>query len=155
VNIFFFKNPLNPFSGLKVFILKLFGAKIGNNVLLKPSINIKYPWKLTLGDYSMIGENVWIDNLDDVIIGSNVCISQGAILLSGNHNYKKTSFDLILGKIILEDGVWICAKSIVCANVICKTHSILSVNSTATKNLEPYTIYSGTPAAKLRDRIIL
>jgi putative colanic acid biosynthesis acetyltransferase WcaF len=155
VNIFIFKNPLNPFSGLKVFILKLFGAKIGNNVLLKPSINIKYPWKLTLGDYSMIGENVWIDNLDDVIIGSNVCISQGAILLSGNHNYKKTSFDLILGKIILEDGVWICAKSIVCANVICKTHSILSVNSTATKNLEPYTIYSGTPAAKLRDRIIL
>jgi putative colanic acid biosynthesis acetyltransferase WcaF len=155
VNILFFKNSLNPFSGLKVLILKLYGAKIGSNVLLKPSINIKYPWKLTLGDYSMIGENVWIDNLDEVIIGSNVCISQGAILLSGNHNYKKTSFDLILGKIILEDGVWICAKSIVCANVICKTHSILSVNSTATNNLEPYTIYSGTPAVKVRDRIIL
>jgi putative colanic acid biosynthesis acetyltransferase WcaF len=155
VNILFFKNSLNPFSGVKVFLLKLFGAKIGNNVFLKPSINIKYPWKLTLGDYSMIGENVWIDNLDEVIIGSNVCISQGAILMSGNHNYKKTSFDLILGKIILEDGVWICAKSIVCANVICKTHSILSVNSTATNNLEPYSIYCGTPAVKVRDRIIL
>jgi putative colanic acid biosynthesis acetyltransferase WcaF len=155
VNIIFFKSSFIPYSGLKVLLLKLFGAKIGKNVLLKQSINIKYPWKLTIGNYSMIGENVWIDNLDDVMIGSNVCISQGAILLSGNHNYKKTSFDLILGKIILEDGVWICAKSIVCANVICKTHSVLSVNSTATYNLEPYTIYCGTPAVKVRDRIIL
>ena len=137
-----------------MYILKLFGAKVGKNVLLKPSINIKYPWKLTIGDYSMVGENVWIDNLEEVVIGRNVCISQGAMLLSGNHDYKKISFDLILGKIILEDGVWICAKSIVCANVICKTHSILSVNSTATSNLEPYSIYSGIPAVKIRNRII-
>lgn len=155
VNIIFFKNSLNPFSELKIFLLKLFGAKIGANVLLKPSINIKYPWKLTLGNFTMIGENVWIDNLDEVIIGNNVCISQGAMILSGNHDYKKTTFDLILGKIILEDGVWICAKSIVCANVICKSHSVLSVNSTATNNLEPYSIYSGTPAVKIRNREIL
>ncbi len=152
VNILIFKNPLIPFSGLKIIILKLFGARIGKNVLIKPSINIKYPWKLTIGHHSMIGENVWIDNLEEVVIGCNVCLSQGSMLLSGNHNYKKTSFDLILGKIILEDGVWICAKSIVCANVICKSHSILSVNSTATNNLEPYSIYSGTPAKKIRDR---
>jgi putative colanic acid biosynthesis acetyltransferase WcaF len=154
INVLFFQNPLNPFSGLKVFILKIFGAKIGNNVLLKPSINIKYPWKLTIGDYAMIGENVWIDNLDDVIIGNNVCLSQGVMLLCGNHNYNKSSFDLMIGKIILEDGVWLGAKSIVCSNVICKSHSILTVNSTATHNLEPYSIYRGTPAVKIRDRII-
>lgn len=155
INVIFFLNPLNPFSGLKVFLLKMFGSKIGKNVLLKPSINIKYPWKLRIGDNSMIGENVWIDNLDEVIIGNNVCISQGAMLLGGSHDYRKTSFDLIIGKIILEDGVWICAKSIVCANVICKSHSVLTVNSIATKNLDSYFIYSGSPAIKIRERNIL
>ncbi len=155
INILFFINPLNPFSSFKILLLRLFGAKIGQSVLIKPGVNIKYPWKLIIGDYTMIGERVWIDNLDFVVLGKNVCISQGAMLLTGNHNYKSKSFDLILGNIILEDGVWICAKSIVCANVICKSHSILSVNSTATNNLEPYSIYIGTPAVKIRDRIIL
>lgn len=155
INVLFFLNPFNPFSGLKVFILRLFGAKIGKNVLLKPAINIKYPWKLTIGDYSWIGENVWIDNLDEVIIGKNVCISQGAMLLCGNHDYKKSSFDLIIGKIILEDGVWIGAKSIVCPHVTCQSHAVLSVNSTATKDLEPYSIYQGTPAIKVKDRTIV
>jgi putative colanic acid biosynthesis acetyltransferase WcaF len=154
INALFFQNAFMPFSNLKVFLLKMFGAKIGNGVLLKPSINIKYPWKLTIGDYSWIGENVWIDNLSDVIIGKNVCISQGAMLLCGNHNYKKSTFDLIIGKIILEDGVWIGAKSIVCPNIICKSHSILSVNSTATTDLDAYSIYQGTPAIKVRNRII-
>ena len=154
INVLFFLNPLNPFSGLKVFILRLFGAKIGKNVLLKPAINIKYPWKLTIGDYSWIGENVWIDNLDEVIIGKNVCISQGAMLLCGNHDHKKSTFDLIIGKIILEDGVWIGAKSIVCPHVTCHSHSVLSVNSTATKDLESYIIYQGTPAIKIRHRTI-
>ena len=138
-----------------MFLLRLFGAQIGKHVLIKPSINIKYPWKLKIGDYSMLGENVWIDNLDDVVIGNNVCISQGAIILSGNHNYKRISFDLLLGKIILEDGVWIGAKAIVCQNVTCKSHSVLTVNSTATENMEPYSIYQGCPAKKIRDRRIV
>ena len=154
INILFFKNSLNPSSKLKVSILRLFGAKIGKQVLLKPSISIKYPWKLFIGDHSWVGEHVWIDNLEDVIIGNNVCISQGAMLLTGNHDYKKNTFDLITGKIILEDGVWIGAQSVVCPNVTCKSHSILSVNSTATKNLDAYSIYQGTPALKIRDRII-
>ena len=154
VNILFFKNPLNPISSLKCFLLRLFGAKIGKGVLIKPSVNIKYPWKLVIGDYSWIGENVWIDNLEEVEIGNNVCLSQGAILLTGNHNYKKSSFDLIVGKIILEDGVWIGAKAIVCPGVNCLSHSILTVNSVATNTLQAYTIYQGNPAVAIRKRNI-
>ena len=155
VNILFFINPLNPFSFIKIILLRIFGANIGKHVLIKPSVNIKYPWKLSIGNYSMIGENVWIDNLDHVTIGNNVCISQGAFLLCGNHDYKKSTFDLQIGKIILEDGVWIGAKSIVCPNVICKSHSVLSVNSTASSDLQEYSIYRGSPAIKIRDRIIV
>jgi len=101
-NVLFFINPLNPGSGIKKALLRLFGAKIGKGVVLKPSINIKYPWKLSIGDFSWIGEKVWIDNLGQVDIGKNVCISQGAMLLTGNHDYKKQGFDLMVGKIILK-----------------------------------------------------
>ncbi len=154
LNAFFLLNPSNPFSFIKKILLKMFGAKIGKGVVLKPSINIKYPWRLVVGNNVWIGENVWIDNLEDVIIGNNVSISQGAMLLCGNHDYKKETFDLITGKITLEDGVWIGAKSIVCPGIICKSHSILAVNSVATKNLDEYTIYQGNPAVEVRKREI-
>lgn len=152
--ILFLRNPFNPSSVLKVFLLKLFGAKIGKGVVIKPSVNIKYPWKLIVGDHVWIGENVWIDNLAEVFISDNVCISQGAMLLTGNHNYKLSTFDLIIGSIILEDGVWIGAKSVVCPGVKCASHSVLTVGSIATKNLEPYIIYQGNPAIKIKKRFI-
>jgi putative colanic acid biosynthesis acetyltransferase WcaF len=147
-------NSAFPFSGFKIFLLRLFGAKIGTGVIIKPHVNIKYPWKLIIGDNVWIGEYVWIDNLDKVTIKNNVCISQGAFLLCGNHNYKKTFFDLIVAEIILEDGVWIGAKSIVCPGITCFSHSVLSVGSIATSNLESYLIYQGNPAVKIRERII-
>ena len=153
-SLFFFKSSWLPFSFFKVFILRIFGAKIGKSVVIKPSVNIKYPWKLSLGNHVWIGENVWIDNLDNVIIGNNVCISQGAFLLCGNHNYKKDSFDLITKPIIVEDGVWIGAKSTVLPGVTAKSHSILSAGSVTSKNLETYSVYRGNPAEKVSIRTI-
>ena len=102
----------------------------------------------------LIGEHVWIDNLVPVSLGANCCISQGAMLLTGNHNYKKSTFDLITGEIHLEDGVWIGAKAVVCPGVICRSHSLLTVGSVATSSLEAYCIYQGNPAQKIRDRRI-
>ena len=153
-NGLFLRNSLNPFSGLKCWLLRFFGAKVGKGVNIKPSVNIKYPWRFTIGNYCWIGENVWIDNIEDVVIGNNCCISQGAMLLCGNHNYKKSTFDLILGKIVLEDGAWIGAKSTVCPGVTVKSHAILTVGSVATKDLQPYTIYQGNPALPIHQRKI-
>lgn len=154
VSALFFNNGLAIFNGFKCYLLRLFGAKVGNRVLIKPSVTIKYPWFLHIGNDVWIGEKVWIDNLDQVTIGNNVCISQGALLLTGNHNYKTPFFELITGKIVVEDGVWIGAKSTVCAGVTCKTHSVLSVMSVASTNLEAYGIYQGVPAEKIRTRVI-
>jgi putative colanic acid biosynthesis acetyltransferase WcaF len=138
----------------KVFILRLFGAKIGKGTVLKPNISIKYPWFLEFGNHVWIGEHVWIDNLAHVSIGDHACISQGALLLTGNHDYKKSSFDLITGEITLEDGVWIGAKSIVGPGVRCGSHSILAVGSFTSKDLDAYGIYQGNPAVKIRNREI-
>jgi putative colanic acid biosynthesis acetyltransferase WcaF len=107
---------------------------------------------LEIGSHVWIGENVWIDNLAKVTIESNVCISQGAMLLCGNHNYKKTTFDLIIGEIYLKEGSWIGAKSIVCPGVTLHSHAILAVGSVANKNLDAYGIYQGNPAVKIRER---
>ena len=103
--------------------MRLFGAKIGSNVTIKPGVNVKYPWKLKVGNNCWIGENVWIDNLDEVTLADNVCISQGAFLLCGNHNFKSSSFDLMLGPITIESGAWLGAKSIVCPGVTVASHA--------------------------------
>ena len=154
INAIIFNSYFFPFSKFKVIILKVFGAGVGKGVVIKPRVNIKHPWKLKIADNCWIGEKVWIDNLDDIILANNVCISQGAMLLCGNHNYQKSTFDLFTGKIIIEDGVWIGAKAIVCPGVICKSHSVLTVGSIATTNLEEYSIYQGNPAVRIKKRII-
>jgi putative colanic acid biosynthesis acetyltransferase WcaF len=153
VSSIIFKPSWIPFMRIKSWILRKFGAKIGVGFVIKPSVYIKFPWKLEIGNDVWIGENAWIDNLDQVTIGNNVCISQGALLLTGNHDYTLTSFDYRNAPIIIEDGVWIGAKSVVCPGVICKSHSILAVGSVATKNLESYTICQGNPAKEVRKRI--
>ncbi len=151
-NILFFKTMLPFPSSFKAALLRLFGASIGQGVVIKPDVNIKYPWFLEMGDHCWIGEGAWIDNLTDVILGANVVLSQGAYLLTGSHDYKKETFDLVMGRIVLEDGVWIGAKATVCPDVICKSHSVLAVGSVATANLEAYTVYQGNPAQPKRKR---
>ncbi len=95
-----------------------------------------------------------IDNLARVKIGSNCCISQGAMLLCGNHNYKKPTFDLITKPIVLEDGAWVGAMCVVCPGVTIGSHALLTVQSVATETLEPYSLYKGNPAVKVRSRVI-
>lgn len=155
VNVIFFKNPFNIISFLKVSLLKLFGATIGKGVVIKPAVNIKYPWKLQIGDHVWIGEEVWIDNLSEVIIGNNVTISQGALLLTGSHDHTRITFDFISYPIHLEDGVWIGARAVVFGGVTCNSHSILGINSVAESNLKPYIIYKGNPAIPVIERNII
>lgn len=154
INVLVMKNSWLPVSKLKIRVLRAFGAKIGTSVNIKPCVNIKYPWLLEIGDYTWIGENVWIDNLAKVKIGSNVCISQGAMLLCGNHNYKKPTFDLMVGEITLEDGSWVGAQAVVCPGVTMHTHAVLGVGSVAHHDLDAYGIYQGNPARKVRERVI-
>jgi putative colanic acid biosynthesis acetyltransferase WcaF len=154
VNIFFFKNPVNVLSSLKVSLLRFFGARLGKGVIVKPSVNIKYPWKLQVGDHSWIGEGVWIDNLSDVIIGKNVTLSQGCLILTGSHDHTRTSFDFLSYPIRIEDGAWIGAKAIVTGGVTCGTHCILGAGSVAEKEMGSYTIYKGNPAIPVLTRVI-
>ncbi|RZJ58541.1 MAG: colanic acid biosynthesis acetyltransferase WcaF [Hymenobacter sp.] len=137
---------------LKRALLRLFGARVGNGLVIKPKVRIKNPWRLTIGANCWLGESVWIDNLEHVALGSNVSLSQGAMLLTGNHDYTVSSFPYRLGSITLEDGVWIGAQAVVCPGVVCESHAILTVGSVATKQLAAWQIYAGNPAVFVRAR---
>ncbi len=152
INYYIFYSALPWPYRFKAWLLKLFGAKLGKGLVIKTKVRIKNPWRLSIGDNCWIGESVWIDNLEDVSIGSNVCLSQGALLLTGNHDYTIADFPYRLGKIHIEDGVWIGAQSVVCPGVVCKAYAILTVNSVATKVLDELGIYTGNPAVFVRTR---
>lgn len=154
VNYFVFDSVIPWPYGIKSLLLRLFGAKVGKGLVTKVKVRIKYPWRLVIGDNCWLGESAWIDNLAHVTIGNNVCISQGAMLLTGNHDYTLHDFPYRLGKIVIEDGVWVGAQAVVCPGVTCRTHSILTVNSVATKDLGPWNIYMGNPAALIRKRVM-
>jgi len=141
VNALFFDSWLMPLSKVKIIILRAFGANIGNNVVIKPKVNIKYPWNLKIGDNVWIGERVWIDNLTLVDIGNNVCISQGVYLLTGNHNFKKRSFDLMVRTIVIKDCVWLGAKSIITPGVVVNENVVVTVGQIVTKDISQNTIF--------------
>jgi putative colanic acid biosynthesis acetyltransferase WcaF len=144
----------NPFSGVRRQLLRLFGARIGAGVVIKPGVRVKYPWLLDVGNHSWIGEDVWIDNLALVQIGANVCVSQGAYLCTGNHDWSDPAFGLIVSPIVIRDGAWVGARAVVCPGVEFGPGAVAAAGSVVTKRLDPYTIYAGNPAEALKARSI-
>ena len=143
-----------PGSGHRRLLLRAFGARIGAGVVLKPRIRVKFPWRLTIGEHSWIGEDAWIDNLAEVTIGADCCISQGAYLCTGSHDWASPGFDLITRAITLEPGVWIAARATVGPGVTAGRGAVLGMASAATRDLDPWTVYAGVPATAVRQRII-
>jgi putative colanic acid biosynthesis acetyltransferase WcaF len=154
VNTLILKSSLPYSFALKRSLLRLFGAEVGRRVVIKPNVNIKYPWFLKVGDNVWIGEGVWVDNLARVEIGDNVCLSQGAYILTGNHDYKKATFDLMVSPVIIEDGVWVGAKAVVCPGTVLHSHSVITAGSVISKSAKAWTIYSGNLASAVRDRVM-
>lgn len=143
-----------PGSSVRVFWLRLFGARIGSRARLKPRIRVKFPWRLELGDHVWIGEGVWIDNLDWTRIGSHCCVSQGAYLCTGSHDWSRDDFALITAPITLEDHCWLGARSTVAPGVRAGTGAVLALAAVATGDLEPWAVYAGNPATRSRSRVM-
>ncbi len=151
-SIVIFETKLPFPSALKVLLLRCFGAVIGRGVVIKPAVKIKYPWFLKVGSYTWVGEGVWIDNLYMVDVGENCCLSQGAMILTGNHDYKVESFDLIVAGVELGEGVWLGAKSVVCPGVAICNYAVISVGSVVTGSCEENGVYQGNPCFLKRKR---
>lgn len=141
-----------PGNKWRVGLLKLFGAKVGAGLVIKPGVRVKFPWRLCIGDHCWIGEDAWIDNLAEIRLGDHVCLSQGVYLCTGSHDWSKKAFDLIVKPIVIESHAWLGAKSIVGPGVIVGEGAVLSLGSVATKSLAPWSIHGGNPATFVKTR---
>ncbi|UBF27989.1 WcaF family extracellular polysaccharide biosynthesis acetyltransferase [Kovacikia minuta CCNUW1] len=143
-----------PLSAFKVWILRCFGAQVGQQVRIKPGVRIKFPWKLSIGDHVWIGENAWIDNVDRVTIESHVCISQNVYLCTGNHDWSHPDFKLVPDSIWIETGSWIAANAVIGPGVKVGKGAVLCLGSVTGRSLQPMTIYAGNPAQPIKERVV-
>jgi putative colanic acid biosynthesis acetyltransferase WcaF len=142
-----------PFSRVRRFVLRTFGATIGRGVVLRSGVRVKYPWLLSIGDCSWIGEDVWIDNLVEVKIGANACVSQGAYLCTGNHDWTDPTFGLMVQPIALEDGAWVGARAFIGPGVEIGQCGVAGAGSVVTKPIPAYEIHAGNPARFVKRRV--
>ncbi|WP_420749505.1 WcaF family extracellular polysaccharide biosynthesis acetyltransferase [Rhodococcus sp. O3] len=118
-------------------LLRLFGAEIGTGVLIKHRVNVQWPWKLTIGDDSWIGTDADLYNIDEIVIGSDVCVSQYAYLCTGSHDRHSPTFEFDNGPIVIEDGVWLCAGSTVLRGVTVGANSVVGARALVTSDVPP------------------
>lgn len=143
---------LIPFSNFKIFLLRCFGATIGQGVRLKPGVKIKFPWRLTVGNHCWLGENSWLDNVAPISLEDDVCLSQGVYLCTGNHDWNHPHFQLMPAPIHIQSGSWIAAKAMIGPGVVVGQGAVLCLGSVAHKSLEPMTIYAGNPSVPITKR---
>lgn len=144
--LLFFESSFPLPSRLRVNVLRLFGAKIGRNVYLKPNVKIHFPWKLTIGDDTWVGEEALILNLEPIYIGNNVCISQRSFLCSGNHDYRSPNMRYRNQAIKVEDGAWIGAQSFIAPGLVVGADSVICAGSILLTSSAEGGIYAGNPA---------
>lgn len=142
------------FNFIKISLLKLFGAKIDKNVIVYSTAVIYQPWKLSVGENSVIGPNVDCYNVDWIKIGSNSVISQKTYLCTASHDITNKNIPLITSPIIIEDQVWIGASVFIGMGVKIRNGAVIGASSSLFKSVDSWSVYGGNPATFLKKRII-
>ncbi|MFI3245174.1 MAG: colanic acid biosynthesis acetyltransferase WcaF [Ferrimonas sp.] len=148
----FFKIIPRPFYGIRNQILILFGAKLGRHVRISNSALIYFPWNLTMGDYSAIGDRVYLYNLGKICIGRCATVSHCSHLCAGSHNYRDASLPLITPPIEIGDNAWVCAGSFIGPKVTLATGAIVGAGSVVMQDVPPWSIVAGNPAQWVKAR---
>ncbi len=147
-----FKLSPQVLYGWRRTLLRCFGAEIGKGVIIRPSATVTYPWKLSIGDFSWVGDNVVLYTLGEISIGKNSVISQRSYLCTGSHDYKKMDFSIFSQKIIVEDECWLATDVYVAPNVTIGKGTIVGARSSVFKNLPSGKVCVGNPAKIIKDR---
>jgi putative colanic acid biosynthesis acetyltransferase WcaF len=139
--------------GFRRWLLRLFGARIGKGVRVRPSVTIPYPWKLRIGDHSWIGDDVVLYCFAEIIIGSDVVISQKSYLCAGTHDYRIPSFDIQAQPIVVEDEAWVAADVFVSPGVTIGRGAVVGSRSSVFTNLPEMMVCLGSPARPIHARL--
>lgn len=150
----FFKTSPQLLYGWRRFLLRSFGAKIGEKVIIRPSVQITYPWKLSIGDYSWIGDDVVLYTLGEISIGKHSVVSQRSYLCTGSHDYKKINFPILSQKIIIGDQCWLATDVYIAPGIIIGEGTVVGARSSVYKSLPNGKICVGNPAKVIKERNI-
>ncbi len=150
--VFFSPSP-QILYGWRRFLLRLFGAKIGKGVIIRPTVRTTYPWKVSIGDYSWIGDDVVLYSLGEINIGKNVVISQKSYICTGSHDYTKENFEIYSEPIVIEEECWLATDVYVAPNVTIGKGTVVGARSSVFNDLPAGKICIGSPAKVFKDRL--
>lgn len=150
-----FRFSPRPCFGWRRFVLRCFGAKIGAHVHTYPSTWVYFPWNLTVGDWSAIGEHAFVYNLGPITLGEKVTVSHRAQLCAGTHDYRRLDLPLLKPPIVIQDQAWICADAFIGPGVTVGEGAIVGARAVAMKNVESWTIVAGNPAQPVKKRQLI
>jgi putative colanic acid biosynthesis acetyltransferase WcaF len=139
--------------GFRRWLLKLFGATVGVGVKVRSSVTITYPWKVTIGDYSQIGDDVVLYSFAPISIGSHVVISQKSYLCAGTHDFRSPSFDIQAAPIVVEDEAWLAADVFVSPGITVGRGAVVGARSSIFTDLPAMMICTGSPARPVKPRM--
>ncbi len=132
--------------GWRRFVLRLFGARIGHDVRVRPSVRITYPWKLEIGDHSWVGDNVELYSLGPIRIGRNAVVSQGSYLCGGTHDHRDPSFPIIAHPVVVEDEAWVASQVFIAPGVTIGRGAVVGARSLVLADVPAGMIAAGHPA---------
>lgn len=138
--------------GWRRWLLRRFGAKVGKGVQIRPTAEITYPWKLTIGDWSWVGDYVTLYTLGEINIGDNAVVSQHSYICAASHDYTVPTFDIYDNPVQIESEAWIAAGTFVAPGVRVGRGAVVGARSLVLKDLPPMMICAGHPAKPLRPR---
>jgi putative colanic acid biosynthesis acetyltransferase WcaF len=154
VYVLLFRPSPRPFHGWRNFLLRCFGARIARHVHIYPTARIWAPWKLICEENAAIAEDAVIYNPAPLQMGSHAIVSQQAYICGATHDYEDPNFPLIAFPSTLGAYSWVCARATVQPNVNLGEGAVLGLGSVATRDLEPWTVYGGVPARKIKMRVL-
>ena len=149
----FFRNSPQFLYGFRRFLLRLFGANIGRKVVIRPTVKITYPWKVSIGDYSWIGDDVVLYSLGNIEIGKNVVISQKSYICAASHDYLQLDFPIFVGVVIIQDECWLATDVFVAPGVTIHKGTVIGARSSVYKDLPSNKVCIGNPVKIVRNRV--
>lgn len=139
--------------GWRSWLLRLFGAKIGRNVKLRPTARVTYPWLLTIGDNVWVGDDCVFYNLAQITLGSNVALAHDVYMCTGMHDYRKVEFPIAAYPIVIEDETWLTNDVFIGPGVTVGRGAVIGARSSVFKDMPPMMVCYGYPARPMRPRL--
>ena len=140
--------------GFRRWLLRLFGAQVGQGVVIRPSATITYPWKVSIGDHAWVGDNVVLYSLGEIEIGAHAVVSQSSYLCAADHDYTDPTFPIRSRKITIGPEAWVAADVFVAPGVTIGQAAVIGARSSVFADMPAGMVCFGYPCRPVKQRVM-